>query len=138
MNNILDVGVLNAEIEFNFVRSSGPGGQNVNKVNTKVEIRFNVNNSSILTQGQKELITEKLSHKINNQGYLVIISQNKRSQLGNKTKALEKFYEEINRALKPKKKRKKTQPTSESIERRLKEKRENSDKKKRRNENPDL
>ncbi|PKP23232.1 MAG: aminoacyl-tRNA hydrolase [Bacteroidetes bacterium HGW-Bacteroidetes-21] len=89
-------------------RSSGPGGQNVNKVNTRVELRFNVHACELLTDAEKMLISEKLKRKINSYGEFILVRQTERSQLKNKEKCLLAFYELINQALIPPKKRKKT------------------------------
>ena len=123
---------LNPELNFTFSRSSGPGGQNVNKVNTKVTLRFNITESDLLTNEQKNILMEKLSNQINNEGELIVISQTSRSQLKNREEAVQKFYDLLNRAFKPKKKRKSTKPTKSSKEKRLKDKKVQSEKKIRR------
>jgi ribosome-associated protein len=110
------------EFEFSASRSSGPGGQNVNKVSTKVELRFNINNSVLLTDEEKEILLSKLSNKINNVGELIIVSQSERSQIKNKEKTIARFYKMIEQALTSPKKRKKSVPTKSSVEKRLKEK----------------
>jgi ribosome-associated protein len=111
------------EFVFSASRSSGPGGQNVNKVSTKVELRFHVMNSAILSLEEKNLLYEKLVNKITREGELVIVSQTERSQLKNKEAVIEKFYRLLKRTLTPRKKRKTTQPPPESVEKRLEEKR---------------
>jgi len=108
-----------SEITFSASRSSGPGGQNVNKVSTKVELRFNIPNSNLISDSEKEILLEKLKNKISNEGDLILVSQEERSQLKNKEKVLEKFYELIDDALTPPKKRKPTKPSKASIEKRL-------------------
>jgi len=110
-------------------RSSGAGGQNVNKVSTKVELRFQVSDSQLLTESEKELIHHKLANKISIEGYLIIVSQTERSQLKNKEIAIEKFYTMIEKALTPRIKRKPTRPTKASREKRLETKRINAEKK---------
>ncbi|HNW50549.1 MAG TPA: alternative ribosome rescue aminoacyl-tRNA hydrolase ArfB [Prolixibacteraceae bacterium] len=117
--------------EFNFAasRSSGPGGQNVNKVNSKVELRFLIDTSILLSDNEKEIIKTKLKNKINSEGELIITVQTDRSQLKNKEKAIEKFYEILTKALTPRKTRKATLPTKASVEKRLDEKRLVSEKK---------
>jgi ribosome-associated protein len=92
-------------------RSSGPGGQNVNKVSSKIDLRFNVSASSLLDEEEKEVIHQKLSARINNEDELIIVSQSERSQLQNKELAIEKFYALIEAALKPVRKRKPTKPS---------------------------
>lgn len=112
-----------AEFEFATSRSSGPGGQNVNKVNSKVELRFDILKSELLTAEQKEILQQKLASKITADGILCIISQRDRSQLANKEDVVSKFYELLRKALKPVKPRKKTKPSKSSVEKRLSSKR---------------
>jgi len=110
---------LSSEFQFLTSRSSGPGGQNVNKVNSKVELRFDIRNSSLLTDDQKEILLAKLATKITSEGILSVVSQRDRSQLANKEDAIEKLYLLISKALKPVIRRKKTKPTKSSVEKRL-------------------
>ncbi|MDQ2179176.1 alternative ribosome rescue aminoacyl-tRNA hydrolase ArfB [Marinifilum sp. D714] len=128
---------LSKEFEFITSRSSGPGGQNVNKVNSKVELRFSVFDSNILSQEEKETIFKKLYHHINSQGILSVTAQTERSQILNKEIAIQKFYQWIELALKPVKPRKKTRPTRASIEKRKTDKQQLSKKKEGRKK-PDL
>jgi ribosome-associated protein len=121
-----------SELHFSASRSSGPGGQNVNKVNTKVELRFNIPSSSLLSDEEKGLLMEKLARKINSEGELILVSQTERSQLKNKEKAIEKFYSILTRALTQRKKRKPTKPSQASKEERLETKRKLAEKKERR------
>ena len=111
------------EFVFQASRSGGPGGQNVNKVSSKVELRFNIADSSLLSENEKSVILEKLANKINKDGELLIVAQTDRSQLKNKEKVTEKFYLLIEKALTPRKKRLKTRPTKASVEKRLESKR---------------
>ncbi|MDD3568515.1 MAG: alternative ribosome rescue aminoacyl-tRNA hydrolase ArfB [Bacteroidales bacterium] len=117
------------EFTFSASRSGGAGGQNVNKVNTKVELRFSIPNSHILTDREKAIVIEKLANRITADGELIIVSQVERSQLGNKLRCIEKFYELINQALTPRKKRKPTKPTKASQAKRVDKKRQRSVKK---------
>jgi len=123
---------LDGELKFGFSRSGGPGGQHVNKVNTKVELRFSIGDSAVLTEEEKEVLSSKLANQISKDGDLILTAQETRSQLKNKQKAIEKFYEIINKALKPQKKRKPTTISKAAKEKRLKEKQELSQKKERR------
>jgi ribosome-associated protein len=113
------------ENEFIFLtsRSSGPGGQNVNKVNTKVELRFNLLLTSSFTENEKELILNKLKNKINKESEIIVVSQSERTQLMNKVKATEKFYNLISKAMTMPKKRTSTRPTLSSKIKRLEGKR---------------
>ncbi|MBC8488145.1 MAG: aminoacyl-tRNA hydrolase [Bacteroidetes bacterium] len=120
------------ELVFTSSRSSGPGGQHVNKVSTKVELRFHIPNSGLLNDEEKDILLIKLKNKINSEGELIIVSQDDRSQLKNKEKAIEKFYELLQKALTPPKKRKPTKPTPASKEKRLEKKRIIADKKEKR------
>lgn len=118
------------EFVFSTSRSSGAGGQNVNKVNTKVELRFSVPKSAILTDTEKQILLKKLAVKLTTEGELIIVSQAARTQLENKQRCIEKFYLMIAKALKPKKKRIASNPTRASKEKRLEEKKIISKKKK--------
>jgi len=115
----LNIPDLSSEFQFLTSRSSGPGGQNVNKVNSKVELRFDIQNSIFLSDEQKEILKVKLATKISSEGLLSIVSQRDRSQLTNKEDAINKFYILISKALKPVKHRKSTRPTKGSVEKRL-------------------
>lgn len=110
---------LEKEFIFSASRSGGPGGQNVNKVSTKVELRFNVLLSRAFTDEEKALILTSLKNKINKENELILISQVERSQLANKEVVTDKFYDLISRALTFQKKRKSTKPTKASKLKRL-------------------
>ena len=112
------------ESEFVFLtsRSSGRGGQNVNKVSTKVELRFNFQLSFGLSEAEKELILIKLKNRITASGELIVKSQSQRSQLRNRQKAVEKMFLIISEALTEKPERKPTRPSHKSKAERLDEK----------------
>ena len=86
-----DIHLLYTELTFKTSRSGGSGGQNVNKVSTKVLLEFDVVNSKVLEEVQRETIQEKLANKINSEGILQIVSQTERTQLKNKKIAVDKF-----------------------------------------------
>ncbi len=128
---------LDNEIKYSFSRSSGAGGQNVNKVNTQVELRFDVKNSDLLSSAEKERISQTLANRINKEGELVLSSSEARTQLKNKEIVTRKFYRLVKNALKRKKKRIPTKPTKSSRVKRLKEKKILSEKKDQRKK-PDI
>ncbi len=108
---------------FSTSRSSGPGGQNVNKVNTRVELRYDIANSGLFSEEEKQLITDKLKNRINNDGEFIITSQSERTQLMNKAKVIERFYELVSKALTIPVKRRSTRPTISSKIKRIEGKR---------------
>jgi ribosome-associated protein len=118
------------ELMFSTSRSSGPGGQNVNKVNSKVTIRLDVQKSSILNETEKALLLRKLAQKLTTEGVLVISSQDNRSQLENKEAVLAKLDGILKKAFEKKKKRKKTKPSKAAVEKRIGQKKKDSEKKK--------
>lgn len=117
------------ELDFVTSRSSGPGGQNVNKVNTKVTLKWNVAHSMLLSVEQKEIIARKLAARITHAGILLITAQDKRSQLQNREEALRKLDQLMAKAFSVKKIRRATKPGKAAKQRRIKEKRIRSEKK---------
>ena len=120
------------ETHYSASRSSGPGGQHVNKVSTRMELRFHVASSLLLSDEEKILIAEKLASRINAAGELLLVAQSERTQGQNKEVVTLKFYALIARALTPRKKRTPTRPSKASKEERLEVKRQQSEKKERR------
>ena len=120
--------VLN-ELVFTTSRSSGPGGQHVNKVNSKVTLHWNIATSKILSEEQREQIIKRLRAKLTKDGILVLSAQDKRSQMQNKETVLSKLDILLKKALTPAKKRKPTKPTKAAGQKRILEKRKQGEKK---------
>ena len=120
------------EIKWRFSRSSGPGGQNVNKIESRVEIIFNLEDSKVLNDYQKETLKRNLKNKLVNNSLRLAVQEN-RNQLLNRQLAVKKFISLINNALKkPFKLRKSTQPTKASKKKRVEVKKKRGELKKRR------
>jgi ribosome-associated protein len=115
------------EYTIAFSRSSGPGGQNVNKTSTRVEVRFNIRSSNVLSETQKQILSETLAHRIDGQGSLRVVEQRSRSQAGNRELALKKLGELLRKGLKKTPKRVPTRPTRSSQELRMLGKRRKSE-----------
>ncbi len=117
------------EITFKTARSSGKGGQNVNKVSSKVILNFDINNSEALNEEQKGLIKKKLWGKISKEGIFQISSSKDRSQFMNKKIVVERFFKLLQQAFEPEIERIDTLPTKASKRRRLDAKQQQSEKK---------
>lgn len=115
-NNIL------SELTYKAVRSSGPGGQNVNKVSSKVVLTFDVVKSFAFEEAEKERILKKLKSKLTSDGVLILNADEDRSQLKNKAIVTKRFLEMIEKALVVPKERKATKVPKSVIEKRLKDK----------------
>lgn len=118
------------ELEFTFVRSSGPGGQNVNKVNSKAQLRWNLVNSPSLSEWDKPILLQKLANQLTKEGEVLISSDVFRDQNRNRENCIEKLQALVNAALKENKARKKTKPTWSSKKRNETSKKKQSEKKK--------
>lgn len=112
------------EIKFSFIRSPGPGGQNVNKVATGVLLRFNLIHSVLLPHDLRIRLQHHLANRMTTQGDILIKATRYRTQERNKKDALDRLQALLNRAAIPPKKRHKTKPTRASVERRLTEKKQ--------------
>jgi ribosome-associated protein len=115
--------ILLSELQFKAVRSSGAGGQNVNKVSSKVVLTFNLNNSKAFSDEEKELLKTKLDSKLSSEKVLILNCDEDRSQLKNKDIIIKRFFELIKSALIIPKKRKTTKIPRSVIEKRIKAKR---------------
>jgi ribosome-associated protein len=118
-----------SELHFSFVRSSGPGGQNVNKVNSKAQLRFSVARSTAFPEEVRGRVLTRLKSRITERGELVLSSQRYRDQAKNVGDCLAKLREMLASAAMPPKRRKKTKPPRSAGESRLRDKRAKAEKK---------
>lgn len=117
------------ELEFSFSRSSGPGGQNVNKVESKVTMKWHVMSSRAVDEGLKQRFSSRFANQINQEGELVIQSDRFREQAKNKDDCMEKLEAMVAAVLHPPKKRRPTKPSKKAKEERLTEKKRQAEKK---------
>ena len=110
------------ELKFTATRSGGAGGQHVNKVSSKIVLRFRLDKSDVLNEEQKELLLKSLQNKLNKENELIVTCSESRSQHKNKEIAIIKFLEIIKNGLKIRKKRKKTKPSKKANRKRLEKK----------------
>lgn len=129
MNRIPQASDLAHELTFSTSRSSGPGGQNVNKVNTKVSLRIDLRHSHVLTDEEKTLVITKLASRLTHEGVLVITAQDKRSQSQNKDAVIGRLNKILVTVFTPRKSRKATKPTKSSRQRRMNTKKLQAEKK---------
>lgn len=126
---------LQKEITYKASRSGGKGGQNVNKVSTKVELLFDIDASTLFDDEQKQLLKEKLQQRFNKDGYVQVISDEERSHYLNKEKAIEKLHNLLTKALQKPKVRKATKVSKAAKAARLDQKKLNSQRKESRKRN---
>lgn len=126
---MFDEKVILQELNFKAIRSSGSGGQHVNKVSSKVELTFNLSESLVFSDSKKERILDKLQNRLTKEGVLILQCGESRSQHKNKELVIKRFLGLIKEALKVPKKRKPTKVPKSVVRKRLKSKRKNSEKK---------
>ena len=121
---------LKSEVSYQYSRSQGPGGQKVNKTESRAELHWDLLASSLFTSEQKTIISIKLKNRLNKQGVLLFYSEKYRNRLQNKDLCFENLVLSLEKALTKPKNRKKTRPTRSSVEKRINEKKKHGDKKK--------
>ena len=125
----MDSDIIIQELHFKAVRSSGAGGQHVNKVSSKVELTFDLENSNGLTQEEKELLLKNLISKLTKENMLLLTCSESRSQHKNKELVIKRFFKTLKNGLKIPKRRKATKPSKSSIQKRLEKKKKQAKKK---------
>src|SRR5690606_14259943 len=125
----INASALYPELEFTASRSAGPGGQNVNKVNSRITLKFDIGSSNILSEEQKAVLLSKLVRHLTKDGVLMLSSQEKRSQLENKHDVIAKLDSLLKSAFVKRKPRKATKPSKASIEKRITSKKKHGKKK---------
>lgn len=129
MNNFIENRNLETELTFRFSRSQGSGGQHVNKVETQVELRFDIPASAQLSDSEKSLLLSALENRLTKEGVLILTNQSTRSQKRNKELVIQQFYDLLRTALQPKKKRR-YRPLMPDRQKRLEAKKRRAEKKK--------
>jgi ribosome-associated protein len=125
------------EVEFRTSRSSGPGGQHVNKTESRVELLWSPQDSDCLNGAQKKMVTSRLRSRITDDGVLIMASEKYRSQYRNKADVTQRFLDLIQASLVPVKKRRPTKPTRSSVEKRIRSKKIRGDIKRTRGKGPE-
>ena len=137
MIKIVTSNQLLSELIFKTARSSGPGGQNVNKVNSKVILKWDVVHSNTITPEQKEVLLKKAASRLTTNGVLILSEQSSRSQVQNKEVVMQKLDKLLKAAFTPRKIRKATKPTNASKHKRVDAKKHRAEKKQWRRKNPE-
>ena len=136
VEDILQRSIDDKELEFSFIRADGPGGQNVNKVATAVQLRFNVMNSPSLPDEVKTRLVKLGGKRMTQDGVLIIEAKRFRTQEKNREDALERFKRLVQKALEKPKARKRTKPSAASIAKRLEKKKQRGEIKRNRQKYP--
>lgn len=125
----MEPSILDKELTFKTSRSSGSGGQHVNKTETRVELRFDLDASDGLTNSEQRRIRKALGNRISQAGILTVASSNRRSQVLNKKEAVKKFYRLLKKALRRRPRRKGPKPLKANPAKRLRDKKKHAEKK---------